>query len=183
MEYLPLIQKYFSPTKQAEAYRIYLIHVTLVTNKALQIAQQFEFTPAELRFLEEASMLHDIGIFRVDAVDIDCHGELPYIQHVIEGGKILREEGFPEHALVAETHTGVGILADEIREKNLPLPEKDLLPSSQIAEIISWADLFFSKNPDRLWQEKSWTEVQQEIGRYGTWHSDRLELLREKYML
>lgn len=183
MDYLPLIQKYFSPIKQAEAYRIYLIHVTLVTNKALKIAERFSFSPSEHRFLEEASMLHDIGICRVDAADIGCFGTLPYIQHVIEGGKILREEGYPEHALVAETHTGVGILAEEIREKNLPLPEKDLLPTTQIAEIISWADLFFSKNPERLWQEKTWAEVQQEIGRYGTWHSERLETLKEKYLL
>jgi len=183
MDYIPLIQKYFSPVDQAETYRLYIIHVTLVTKKALDIARRLEFSSSELRFLEEASMLHDIGICRVHAPDLGCYGTLPYIQHVTEGGKILRAEGFPDHALVAETHTGVGILAQEIRAKKLPLPEKDWIPTSPIAEIISWADLFYGKNPDSVWQEKSWTEIQHEIGQYGSWHANRLEALKEKYLL
>lgn len=182
MEYFSLIQKYISPEKNPLAYRIYVVHVTLVTQKALKIAEHFSLSREDLTFLEEASMLHDIGICRVHDPEIGCYGELPYIQHVVEGGKILRKEGYPRHARVAETHTGVGILAGEIQEKQLPLPEQDYVPEDRIAEIISFADLFFSKSPEKIWREKTWDEVQTEIGRYGVWHTQRLQAWGETYL-
>lgn len=183
MNYLRLIQKYFPSETHAMAQRIYLIHVTLVTKKALQIAEKFSLSEAELTFLEEASMLHDIGICRVQAEDIGCTGDLPYIAHIVEGGKILREEGFPEHAKIAETHTGVGILASDIREHALALPEKDWMPETLIAEIIAFADNFFSKHPDRLWREKSLEEVRSEMSQYGSWHAERIEEQFKKFLL
>jgi uncharacterized protein len=183
MDYLSLIQKYFPLETHAKAQRLYLIHVTLVTKKALEIAQKFSLSAEELQFLEEASMLHDIGICRVNAPDIGCTGKLPYISHIVEGGKILRDEGYPEHAQVAETHTGVGILASDIREHKLALPEKDWMPQTNCAEIIAFADNFFSKRPKEIWKEKTLDEVRSEIGQYGSWHAEQLEQQIKKFLV
>lgn len=182
MNYFRLIQKYFPLETHPEAHRIYVVHVTLVTQKALKIAERFSLSSDELQFLEEASMLHDIGICRVNAPELGCTGELPYMQHILEGGRILREEGYPEHAKIAETHTGVGILASDIREHNLALPEKDWMPESLIAEIIAFADSFYSKTPEKLWREKTLDEVRSEIRRYGDWHSQKLEKYIQKFL-
>ena len=64
-----IIQKYYDPS--GESYRILIIHSLLVANKALEIARVYQtrHTSAalDLRFLEEAALLHDIGVFRCDA--------------------------------------------------------------------------------------------------------------------
>ena len=111
-------------------------------------------------------MLHDIGIVKIDAPDIDCHGKLPYICHGVEGAKILRREGLPEHALVAERHIGVGITAAEIIKNKLPLPEVDYIPASLEEQIITYADCFYSKDPADPWKEKTIPEICISLGKY-----------------
>ena len=56
---------------------------------------------------------------------------------------------------------------EEILAQALPLPPEDFLPQTIEEQIISWADLFFSKIPERAWQEKSIEEVRQHVVRYG----------------
>ena len=71
------------------------------------------------------------------------------------------------HALVAERHIGLGIAKEEIVRQALPLPRRDMLCESLEEKIVCWADLFFSKTPERLWQEKSLTEIEQRAAHYG----------------
>jgi uncharacterized protein len=102
-------------------------------------------------FLEEAAMLHDIGIRWCHAPSILCMGEQPYIRHGLIGGKILREEGLPRHARVCERHTGTGLTREQITRQQLPLPEEDFSPETMEEQLVCYADKFYSKShPDRV---------------------------------
>jgi len=166
INYYRIIQKYIPP--YSVTYSIYITHVTLVTAKALEIARRLKLTKEQQQFIEEACMLHDIGIIKVDAPEIGCTGELPYIQHIVEGRKILEAEGLPLHAKIAENHIGVGGLSKrEIVEGKISLPQRDMLCESIEEKIISYADLFYSKNPKRLFIEKPLKQVQAKVKKYG----------------
>jgi len=172
-DYWSLIKKYITDDW---ARFVYVSHVSLVTAKALKIAKGLGLNSEQLRFIEEAAMLHDIGIVKVNAPDIGCHGELSYICHGVEGRKILESEGLAQHALVAERHTGVGIPVSQIIERNLPLPQRDMLAVSLEEKIISWSDLFYSKTPHKLLHEKTLQEAFDSIKGYG---QDSIDRFRE----
>jgi len=144
-----------------------MIHVTLVTSKALKIGNELKLASKQLEFIEEASMLHDIGICKVDAPEMGASGKLPYITHIIEGQKILQKENLPKHAQVALNHIGIGITKEEIIERALPLPPKNIKVETIEEKIISYADLFFSKDPESIWNEKTPHEVETELSKYG----------------
>lgn len=131
-----------------EAHQILLDHSRKVTNKALSVGRSLmaQGIAVDLRFLAEAAMLHDIGIILTDTPELGCYGQGPYIQHGIKGKKLLDDEGLPKHGDVCERHIGVGLTEDEIRNQNLPLPERDMQPRTIEEQIICYADLFFSKN-------------------------------------
>src|SRR5437762_10894206 len=123
VDYFRIIHKYINP--RSFTYRIYIVHVSLVTSKALKIAKHLKLDGDRRRFIEEAAMLHDIGIIHVKAKEIGCRGKLPYICHISEGRKILEAEGLPLHAKIAENHIGVGGLTlEEIINEKLPLPQR-----------------------------------------------------------
>ena len=63
MNPLDIIAKYYPVG--SEAYRILVIHSRSVADKALAIARMHPEMNLDLTFVEEAAMLHDIGIFRV----------------------------------------------------------------------------------------------------------------------
>ena len=62
MNPLDIIAKYYPVG--SEAYRILVIHSRSVADKALAIARMHPEMNLDLTFVEEAAMLHDIGIFR-----------------------------------------------------------------------------------------------------------------------
>ena len=116
-------------------------------------------------FIEEAAMLHDIGIVGCNAPGIFCTGSEPYICHGIIGAEMLRSEGYPEHARVCERHTGAGITSEEIASQHLPLPQRDYLPETIEEIIICYADKFFSKShPEK---EKTYEEAQRSLAKFG----------------
>ncbi len=121
VDYRLIIDKYIT---NPLTKHIYLIHVTLVTNRSLKIAIGLKLNQRQVQFIEEASMLHDIGIIKVNDKELGCDGELDYLCHGTEGRKILELEGLPKHALVAERHTGVGIPKENIIKENLPYPKE-----------------------------------------------------------
>ncbi|PIE36175.1 phosphohydrolase [candidate division KSB3 bacterium] len=165
IDYFQIIHSYIPP--DSSLYRIYLPHVSLVTAKALRLARALNLSPAQQRFIEEAAMLHDIGIVEVNPYQQGTNGNHPYIYHAPAGRALLEREGLPRHALVAERHVGVGISLEEIREQRLPLPHRDMRAESIEEKVICWADLFFSKSPQHLWREKSLSEVRKNVSRYG----------------
>jgi len=179
VDYFEIIHRYIPP--ESKTYSIYLPHVVMVTQKALRIARRLQLSAESLKFIEEAAMLHDLGIVRVNSPQLGCTGDLPYICHGFQGREILEAEGLPRHALVAERHTGVGISLAEIIEEELPLPHRDMLAESIEEQIISYADLFFSKNPERLWIEESSSEVEAELAKYGLDQVERFHDWQEKF--
>lgn len=163
MNPLAIIQKYYPV--ESEAYHILVTHSRSVTDKALQIARSHPELNLDLAFIEEAAMLHDIGIFNCDAPGIDCHGNAPYICHGYLGAELMREEGFPRHALVCERHTGTGLSLEMIEKQNLPVPHRDMRPVSLEEQLICFADKFYSKT--HLDKEKKIDKIHKSLEKYG----------------
>lgn len=176
-----LIQKYYAP--ESELYRILMIHSLLVANRALEIARAYRARHVEsaldLRFIEEAALLHDIGIFRCHAPEIHCFGKEPYIKHGMIGREILEQEGLPQHALVCERHTGTGLTKAEVLEQELPLPLRDYLPITLEEKIICLADRFYVKTPAALYEPLSLEVIGEKMARYGSAARDRWEELQK----
>ena len=99
MSYCSLIDKYCGDN--APLRHILLTHSCLVCHKALQAAERHPELHLDIPFIEEAAMLHDIGVVLCDAPGISCFGKEPYIRHGLLGAGILREEGLERHARVA----------------------------------------------------------------------------------
>lgn len=121
-------------------------------------------------------MLHDIGVIKVNSPKLGTTGELPYICHGNQGRIILEAEDLPQHALVAERHTGVGISKQQIIERNLPIPQRDMLAESIEEKIISYADLFYSKRPAQMWTDEKAADIEVELAQFG---QDQVALFRE----
>lgn len=171
MNSLDIIAKYYPV--ESDAYRILVKHSRSVADKALSLARLHPEMNLDLPFIEEAAMLHDIGIYLCNAPEIDCHGEAEYICHGYLGADLMRREGYPRHALVCERHTGTGLSLAMIEERNLPLPRRDMQPVSIEEQLICFADKFYSKT--KLDKEKSADKVKQGLSRYGTRTVERFE--------
>lgn len=158
-----IIEKYYSPG--SECYRILRTHSRQVAELALEILDRHPEYELDREFVAEGAMLHDIGIFMCDAPGIHCFGAHDYIEHGYLGADVLREAGYPKHALVCERHTGVGISLDMIIKNNYPLPHRDLLPLSMEEKLICYADKFYSKS--KLDVKYSVERVRNKMGRFG----------------
>lgn len=165
MNPLKIIQKYYQI--DSKSYQFLVEHSKAVTKKAIEIAKKVPHLNPDLKFIEEASMLHDIGIFLTNDPEIECFGTNPYICHGYLGREILEKEGFPKHALVCERHVGVGISIKDIDEQKLPIPKRDMLPISIEEQIICFADKFFSKNEEFLSKEKSIDKIRTGLLKFG----------------
>ena len=86
----------------------------------MKLAQAHPELNIDSDFVYEAAMLHDIGVYLTHAPSIYCTGEEPYIRHGIIGAELLRNEGYPKHALVCERHTGTGLTVDDIISQEKP---------------------------------------------------------------
>lgn len=163
MDYNKIIDKYYPEANRLRD--ILVTHSTMVTLRALRICDTHPELEMDRRFIEEAAMLHDIGICRCDADGIECFGTEPYICHGRIGAEMLRAEGFPRHARVCERHTGAGLTQADIEAQNLPLPHQDFLPETMEEKVICYADKFYSKtHPDR---EKSFEKAKHSIAKFG----------------
>jgi len=163
-----IIHKYYRGHLYAE--ELLLNHSRLVTKRALKIAYHMQQSgeSVDLQFLIEAAMLHDIGMIFTNTPELGCHGQGSYLQHGIRGKEILEYEGLSRHARVCERHIGVGLTAVEIEQQRLPLPTHDMLPETLEEQIISYADLFYSKNHNDCNDENTVAEVRAKLGEYGT---------------
>jgi uncharacterized protein len=165
MNPVTLLAEHFPPL----ALEIIVEHSRYVAAKALRIARGCAFADSlDKTFIEEAAMLHDIGVSMTDAPFLHCHGTAPYICHGVLGRDILEKKGLPRHALVCERHIGVGLTVADIIKQNLPLPHRDMLPISTEEKIIACADLFYSKKKGQLSAEKTFEQVRQDLAKFGS---------------
>lgn len=163
MDYNLLIGKYYKDNEKLKD--ILLRHSRSVADKALAIADAHPELRLDREFLVEAAMVHDIGIFKTNAPDIECFGSEPYIRHGVLGAEIMRAEGYPRHARVCECHTGAGLSLKEIEDQALPLPHADLLPETLEEKVICYADKFFSKT--KLDREKTLEQAERSVAKHG----------------
>ena len=164
MDYQSIIDKYYP--SENELRRILLLHSRQVADRCLLIAKKHPELRLDKVFLEEAAMLHDIGIFRCNAPSIQCFGTEPYICHGYIGGQILREDGFERHALVCERHTGTGLSKQQIESRNLPLPlDRSYEPDVMEEQVVCYADKFYSKS--NIDHERSVVETAQSLEKFG----------------
>jgi uncharacterized protein len=160
---IELLGRYF----EGDALAIIIGHGRAVAELALKICQALGLPEEECRFVEEAALLHDIGVCRTVAPKIGLEVGFPYIMHGIIGREILEQEGFPRHALVCERHIGVGLTVKDIVRQNLPLPQHNMSPISTAEQIICFADLFYSKSPGRIMLQKSPEQVRKKLAGFG----------------
>ncbi|MCQ2207211.1 MAG: HDIG domain-containing protein [Paludibacteraceae bacterium] len=163
MDPLVVIKKYVDPS--SDAYRILIDHSTSVAKLALQMGKAHPELNLDLQFVEEAAMLHDIGIIKTAAESLDCHGDEPYICHGVLGAELLRAEGLEKHALVCERHTGTGLSKSYIDEMGLPIPSRDMLPVSLEEKLICYADKFFSKT--HLGEQRTVEVARKKLEKFG----------------
>jgi uncharacterized protein len=175
---LKIIEKYYKNNEKAK--KILINHGRSVYKKALEIIEISKIKNIDLKFLEEACILHDIGILNVDSPKISCFGKRPYIEHGVLGAEILEKEGLNEIALICERHVGVGIKKEEVKNLNKKfksdLPEKDMFPKSKIEKLICLADKFFSKS--NLEKEERLEDIIEEVKTYNK-EKEFMELLKE----
>lgn len=178
MNPLKIIDKYYP--EENELKHILLVHSKDVANKALDMARKHPELGLDLNFIEEAAMLHDIGIFLTDASGISCFGSHPYICHGYLGAELVAAEGYPRHARVCERHTGAGLTLADIESQQLPVPHRDMQPETLEEQLICFADKFFSKT--KLGQEKSLEKARKSVARYGEESGKRFDRWCELFL-
>jgi len=163
---IDIIEAYYPP--ESLRHEILVSHCRAVARRALGIAARLGHLNPDTKFIEEAALLHDIGIYLTNAPSIGCTGTYPYICHGYLGRRVLEERGLFRHGRVCERHVGVGLTAEEIRTHQLPLPERDMLPVTLEEQIICYADKFFSKKWGRSSQPLSFASVVKNLEGYGS---------------
>jgi uncharacterized protein len=163
MDYQSIIDEYYP--SENELRRILMVHSRQVADRCLLIASKHPELRLDKEFLEEAAMLHDIGIYRTNAPGIQCFGTEPYIRHGLIGGQILREKGWERHARVCERHTGTGLTAWDIEQQQLPLPHEDFMPEVLEEQVVCYADKFYSKT--RPGSERTVVEAMRALEKFG----------------
>lgn len=158
-----LLARYFS----GDALEIVTGHGLAVSGLALQVCRHLALGDEDSRFVEEAAILHDIGVCRIRAPKLGLHEGFPYIMHGILGREILEREGLPRHALVSERHIGVGLTVVDVERQQLPLPRRDMVPHDICEEIICFADLFYSKSPGWIDRRKEPEKVREKLAGFG----------------
>lgn len=175
MFFQQIIDKYYPADDNLR--RLLVHHSRQVADRALRIARRHPELGADLVLLENAAMLHDVGICLTDAPGIYCCGTEPYLLHGRLGAELMRREALlpgrsaAERSLcqavarVCERHTGTGLTAANIRAQQLPLPEQDFLPETIEELIVCYADKFYSKShPER---ERTVEQTAQSLEKFG----------------
>ena len=142
MNYQNIIDQYYS--EENALRRILLVHSRQVMERALRIADAHPELAIDRPFVQEAAMLHDIGIFLCDAPGIACHGKEPYICHGRLGAELTKAEIVAQH---------------------LPIPAQDFLPETLEERLICYADKFYSKS--HLDRVKTPEQAERSLSKFG----------------
>ncbi len=159
-----IISKHYINNKKAKD--ILLLHSLLVRDKAIRIAGNNPQLKINPEILEQGALLHDIGIFYTNAPEFGCYGTFPYICHGYLGRELLEKEGLGEISLIAERHTGTGLSLEEIKQQNLPLPHRNMIPITIEEQLVCFADKFYSKG-NNLRNEISLKKIRIKLSKHG----------------
>jgi uncharacterized protein len=176
---IEILKKYYS--ESGITYQALVAHGDAIARKAERFIQRNHELGLDEELIIEAAYLHDIGISDTHAPSIGCFGDVPYIAHGIIGRERLENEGLFQHALIAERHIGVGLTREEIEASQWPLPLRDMKPETVEEEAVCFLDLFFSKTPGRWAQEKSISDIRQNLTCYGERHVLIFDQWRRKF--
>lgn len=177
MDVLAIIYKYY-PTDNA-LRRLLLHHSKQVADKALAVAERHPELRLDRELLYDGAMVHDIGVFLTHAPGIHCEGTAPYICHGRLGAELMRKEGLDALARICERHTGTGLTAEAIRQRQLPLPAQDFCPETLEEQVICYADKFFSKS--RPASEKPLEDVLRSLLKHGEQGVQQFLLWHERF--
>jgi uncharacterized protein len=147
--------------------QLLLAHSEAVAMYALKVADRVRDLNPDFIFIEEAALLHDIGVARTHAPGIGCEGTEPYMAHGLIGAKLLRKMGYPRHGDVCERHIGVGLTGADILRQQFPLPPVDIVPRTLEEQIIAYVDNFFSKGCPTPDTPRSFDSVRKKISTFG----------------
>lgn len=177
MNYQEIIDKYYP--NGSKIRDIYMRHCRSVADFALEINQHLN-PPLDPSEVEEAAMLHDIGMFLTNSPPIDCHGEAKYIQHGPLGAELLRSLGVSDAiANVAERHTGAGITIEDIETQNLPMEKRDYSPHTTLEKLICYADKFYSKKGSM--DRKTLEQVRESMAKLSADTLRRFDILQAEF--
>ncbi len=177
-----IINKYYH--KGTDLYNILINHSRIVTQKSIEIGETLSELNPDIKFIEKAAMLHDIGIYLTKANSIGCKGEYAYICHGYLGRELLDHIGLPsKYGLVCERHTGAGITKENIILNKLPLPHRDMVPKTLEEKIICVADKFHSKSPKFSSKKISTHEIIEELKKIHPQHSQRFTQWAKEFNL
>ena len=90
--YQSIIDKYYPEGSQLRG--LVEAHSRQVADLSLEIASRKNFG-CNPEFVENAAMLHDVGVFLTHAPGIYCNGTEPYLMHGILGARLLRDISRP----------------------------------------------------------------------------------------
>lgn len=108
-----------------------IAHCQTVSALALKIGKRCT-KPVDLKLIEIAGLLHDIGRSATHGID-----------HAVEGGKIAKSKKLPDEVVkIIERHIGAGLTKEDAERLNLP--KKDYLPVTLEEKIVAHADNLLS---------------------------------------
>lgn len=174
-----IIDRYYP--EENELKNIYMVHALKVTALALEMAGKHPELDMDMNFIEEAAMLHDIGIFLTDAPRIYCYGTEQYLCHGYLGAELLRSLGLERHARVCERHTGTGLKKEQIVENGWNLPVKDFEPETLEEQLICFADKFYSKTKF-LHRPRTFEQVVESMSKISEKSVAKIRLWAEMFM-
>ncbi len=96
LEPLSVLGRFYEPG--TALYHLLVRHGRQVAAKSRRIARRLNDPAVDMDFIEEAALLHDIGIIGVRAPDLGCTGTADYICHGVIGREMLESPGLARHA-------------------------------------------------------------------------------------
>jgi uncharacterized protein (TIGR00295 family) len=108
-----------------------IAHCQTVSVLAVKIGRRCT-KPVDLKLIEVAGLLHDIGRSATHGID-----------HAVEGGKIAKSKKLPDEIVrIIERHIGAGLTKEDAERLNLP--KKSYLPETLEEKIVAHADNLLS---------------------------------------
>lgn len=159
----------YAPTR--EAFDLVHDHCRIVGKLAEQVIARNNLV-VDVDLVRAGSLLHDIGVYRLNG----SH----YIRHGVLGYELLRELGFPEALCrFCSRHTGVGLSLQDVVQQALPIPAGDYFAETVEEELVMYADKFHSKSsPPEFVTAAAYQDA---VLRFGADKSMRFAALVERY--